>query len=74
MDELEKSISRHPASALKEVAEKSPNDLGWALGMAKRLGERAERERIINLWELEMACGCEDAMNHLKQRIKGENK
>lgn len=33
-----------------------------------------ERERIGKLWELEMACDCEEAMQHLKQRIQGENK
>lgn len=49
MDDLEKSISRHPANGLKKVAERSPHDLGWALGMAKRLGERAEQSRIIKL-------------------------
>lgn len=31
-----------------------------------------ERERIIKLWELEMACDCEEAMQHLRQRIEGE--
>ena len=33
-----------------------------------------ERERIGKLWELEMACDCEEAMQHLRQRIEGENK
>jgi hypothetical protein len=42
--------------------------------IAFNTGVTLERERIINLWELEMACGCEDAMGHLKERIKGENK
>lgn len=37
-------------------------------------GKKQEQERIIKLWNIEMACDCEDAMNHLKQRIKGENK
>lgn len=42
--------------------------------IAFQTGELMERGRIINLWELEMACGCEDAMGHLKELIKGENK
>lgn len=34
--------------------------------------KQEERERIIKLWDLEMACDCEEAMQHLKERIKGE--
>lgn len=74
MGKLEDSMKRHPAGVLRKKAEESPHSLGWALGMAKVLGERAERDRIIKLWELEMACECEDAMGHLKQRIEGEKK
>ena len=31
-----------------------------------------ERERIIKLWEQEMKCGCENAMQHLIELIRGE--
>lgn len=31
-----------------------------------------EQERIIKLWEQEMSCECEDAMNHLATLIEGE--
>lgn len=37
-------------------------------------GGVVEQERIIGLWDLEMACDCEEAMQHLKQRIEGDNK
>lgn len=36
-------------------------------------GKIVERERIIKLWQQEMACKCEDPMNHLAALIKGEN-
>ena len=36
------------------------------------LGEAAERERIIKLWDQEMKCECEDPMRHLLTLIKGE--
>jgi len=36
------------------------------------LGRIQEQERIIKLWEQEMDCKCEDAMNHLATLIKGE--
>ena len=35
-------------------------------------GVKGEQERIIKLWEQEMACKCEDPMNHLATLIKGE--
>lgn len=35
---------------------------------------RQTERRIISLWEIEMACDCEDPMTHLKQRIEGEQK
>jgi len=34
---------------------------------------KAERELIIELWYREMACHCEEPMQHLLSRIKGEN-
>jgi hypothetical protein len=29
---------------------------------------------IIGLWDIEMSCGCEDAMGHLKKRIESNNR
>lgn len=37
-------------------------------------GAYQEKERIIKLWQQEMACKCEDPMNHLAALIKGANK
>jgi hypothetical protein len=35
-------------------------------------GELRERERVLALWEAEMVCPCEEPMQHLASRIKGE--
>lgn len=34
-------------------------------------GIRDEQARIIELWEQEMSCNCENPMPHLLERIKG---
>ena len=36
------------------------------------LGRDSERERILSLWEAEMKCPCEEPMQHLLVRIKGD--
>jgi hypothetical protein len=36
------------------------------------LGRESERERVLSLWELEMQCPCEEPMQHLASRIKGD--
>lgn len=36
-------------------------------------GEAREQQRILKLWDEEMACTCEQPVWHLRQRIKGEN-
>lgn len=50
--------------------------LGYTRGLQKDKHElvKAERERIIKLWDQEMKCECEDPMRHLLTLIKGENK
>ena len=35
---------------------------------------KEERRRVLNLWEKEMKCSCEEPMQHLASRIKGEKK
>ena len=34
-------------------------------------GKKTEQERIIELWDEEMSCQCENPMPHLLERIKG---
>lgn len=41
--------------------------------LAIEVGREIEQERIIKLWEQEMACKCEDPMNHLVALIKGDD-
>jgi hypothetical protein len=36
-------------------------------------GVEAERERVLSLWKAEMNCSCEQPMQHLAARIKGDN-
>lgn len=36
-------------------------------------GRQDEREQILALWEAEMKCPCEEPMQHLAERIKGDN-
>ena len=38
-----------------------------------RTGAQQERNRILALWDAEMNCTCEEAMQHLALRIKEEN-
>jgi hypothetical protein len=35
--------------------------------------KKRERQLAIELWYREMACHCEEPMQHLLSRIKGEN-
>lgn len=39
-----------------------------------QLGAKAERERIIEAWDLEMDCDCDNAFLHMRSRIEGEQK
>ncbi len=54
-----------------EAVKGKPNSL---TSIAFNTGVTLERERIIRLWHLEMDCDCEEAMQHLKKLIEGENK
>ena len=40
----------------------------------RQLGAKAERERIIEAWDLEMDCDCDNAFLHMRSRIEGEQK
>jgi hypothetical protein len=37
-----------------------------------RTGAQQERERILELWEAEMKCGCISPMKHFESRLRGE--
>lgn len=58
------------AYALESRAYEDGKSEGWSDGAD--WGEKYQIERIIKLWEQEMACKCEDSMNHLAALIKGE--
>ena len=48
----------------------------WLIAERKRVAEMAtqrEQERITALWEIEMQCPCEEAMQHLATRIKEQS-
>lgn len=46
-------------------------DKSWDNGNQE--GMKEERQRVLFLWDEEMACQCEEAMQHLRRRIEGEN-
>ena len=47
-------------------------DKAYEVGMS--IGKMNERDRILALWDAEMGCPCEEAMQHLALLIKRENK
>jgi len=60
------------------VKNQEPLNLGvyknsdYVQGVERGMG--IQQQHTIHLWYEEMKCNCEDAMNHLLKRIKGENK
>jgi len=80
---VDEAMQRHPAGKLKREAEKSPHSLGWALGMAKKLGAVERDKEIIALLtpirQRFMGKGFEeeivaDTLGQVIALIKGENK
>ncbi len=67
------SMGRHPAGRSVE----SPEELGWALATAGRLGEERERERIIKLlegiYDYPQGWDYDNPIESVIALIKGEN-
>lgn len=63
----EEEFNYHPRGELSAVIALAQDRREWF-----EKGIANEQERIIELWEQEMKCDCEDPMNHLAALIKGE--